>query len=386
VKTIDLQPKDFSGLSRFPGRSGNPFDVVLHRAESLQDIPWPVFGLILLALSLLPRFSLIGENLLLLAFFLGDWGLIAALPRAGRSFGPPKPPALVLAALRLLPALFFPQWWVFSLQILGTLLALYGFWLEPTHLHLTRQTLFSSKTSSNQPLKVLHVADLHVERVTARERKIAEIVAREHPDLILFSGDFLNLSYLQEAQAIRDVRALFSSWSAPLGIYAVTGSPAVDLPESVAAILRGLNVTRLDNQLVDIRFNTDTIHLIGVTCSHMPFKDALVVKSLLPIDDDCFYLLLYHTPDLAPEAARLGIDLQLSGHTHGGQVCLPLLGALFTGSLYGKTFESGRYRLGKMDLYVSRGIGMEGAAAPRVRLLCPPEVILWEIRSNQSAV
>ena len=90
-------------------------------------------------------------------------------------------------------------------------------------------------------------------------------------------------------------------------------------------------------------------------------------------------ILLYHTPDLAPEASRLGIDLQLSGHTHGGQVRLPFYGALVTGSLYGKRFEAGRYQLERMVLYVSRGLGLEGAGAPRVRFLCPPEMILWEI-------
>jgi predicted MPP superfamily phosphohydrolase len=85
---------------------------------------------------------------------------------------------------------------------------------------------------------------------------------------------------------------------------------------------------------------------------------------------------------MAPIAARMGIDLQLSGHTHGGQVRLPLIGALFTGSLYGKGFEAGRMELNNMTLYITRGIGLEGAAAPRLRLLCPPEIILWEISSS----
>jgi hypothetical protein len=92
--------------------------------------------------------------------------------------------------------------------------------------------------------------------------------------------------------------------------------------------------------------------------------------------------LLYHSPDLAPLAAKFDIDLQLSGHTHGGQVRLPFIGALFTGSLYGKRFEMGRYQLGKLILFITRGLGLEGAAAPRVRFLCPPEVILWEIKKE----
>jgi predicted MPP superfamily phosphohydrolase len=89
--------------------------------------------------------------------------------------------------------------------------------------------------------------------------------------------------------------------------------------------------------------------------------------------------LLYHTPDLAPEAAEAGVDLQLSGHTHAGQVRLPGYGALYAGSLYGKRFEAGRIRVGEMTLYVTRGIGLEGKGAPRVRFLAPPEIILWEL-------
>jgi len=70
-----------------------------------------------------------------------------------------------------------------------------------------------------------------------------------------------------------------------------------------------------------------------------------------------------------------GFDLQLSGHTHGGQVRFPVVGALVTGSLYGKQLESGIFRLKEMLLFVTRGIGMEGAAAPRVRVFCPPEIM-----------
>ncbi|MBE0695403.1 MAG: phosphohydrolase, partial [Anaerolineaceae bacterium] len=90
-------------------------------------------------------------------------------------------------------------------------------------------------------------------------------------------------------------------------------------------------------------------------------------------------------PDLAPNAANTGaIDLQVSGHTHGGQIRVPGFGAFFAASLYGKRFESGRSQVGNMTLYVTRGIGLEGKAAPRVRFFCPPEIILWEIDGSDT--
>ena len=76
------------------------------------------------------------------------------------------------------------------------------------------------------------------------------------------------------------------------------------------------------------------------------------------------------------------IDLMLSGHTHGGQVRLPFFGAIFTGSLYGRKLQSGLYRLYQTSLYISRGIGLEGMGAPRVRFLCKPEVVEWVIQKQ----
>ncbi|MCA1553353.1 MAG: metallophosphoesterase, partial [Chloroflexi bacterium] len=96
-----------------------------------------------------------------------------------------------------------------------------------------------------------------------------------------------------------------------------------------------------------------------------------------------FTILLYHSPDLAPQAAALGtIDLQLAGHTHGGQVRLPFYGALLTSSLYGKQLEMGLYQLRDMLLYVSRGVGLEGMGAPRARFRCRPEVTLITLRGQ----
>jgi len=69
----------------------------------------------------------------------------------------------------------------------------------------------------------------------------------------------------------------------------------------------------------------------------------------------------------------------LSGHTHGGQIQLPLIGPLFTGSLYGLQLQSGLYKIHDTLLTISRGIGLEGLGAPRVRFLCPPEIIEWKI-------
>jgi predicted MPP superfamily phosphohydrolase len=85
--------------------------------------------------------------------------------------------------------------------------------------------------------------------------------------------------------------------------------------------------------------------------------------------------LLYHIPDLMPQASSLGVDLFLAGHTHGGQWRLPGFGAILTSSQYWKRYEAGHYQEAGTHLYVSRGLGMEGFGTPRARFFCPPEVV-----------
>jgi len=383
-----MQKSDFTQRRHFPGTHGNPFDVVLRICDLIESLPALIFATLLFGLALIPTRANWPVALGLWLFFLGDWALIAALPRARKSFGPAKPPTLMLACLRLLPALL-PLPWALSAQIIGTLLVLYGFWIEPHRLTITRQTLQSKKLSPGPPLRLLHLGDLHLERRTEREQQLLALVRSTAPDLILFSGDFLNLSNLHDPEAHAEVRALLQELTAPLGVFVVSGSPAVDLPELVPELLQDLPLRWLQNERVRLEHHGQVIDLVGVTCTHKPFVDGPQLVSLLtppsPLKgrEERFTILLYHTPDLAPEAAEAGIDLQLSGHTHGGQVRLPFYGALFAGSLYGKQFEVGRRQVGEMTLYVTRGIGMEGKGAPRVRFLCPPEITLWEISGSK---
>jgi predicted MPP superfamily phosphohydrolase len=267
-------------------------------------------------------------------------------------------------------------------------LVVYGFWIEPLRLSLTRQILISPKLAPGRPLRVLHLGDLHAEiELTAREHQLRRMLRELSPDVILFSGDFINLSYLDDPRARAAARTVLAELHAPLGVYAVSGSPAVDLPALVPKVLAGLdNIRWLQDELVSVTCEGQSVDIVGLTCTHKPYVDGPRLRAILAgahpnqlPGERPFTILLYHTPDLAPEAAEAGVDLQLSGHTHGGQVRLPIYGALYAGSLYGKSFESGRIQQAGLTLYVSRGIGMEGKGAPRIRFLTPPEIIMWEL-------
>jgi predicted MPP superfamily phosphohydrolase len=148
----------------------------------------------------------------------------------------------------------------------------------------------------------------------------------------------------------------------------------------MATIFDGLeNVQVLQDEIRLIDLPDGQLAVLGVSLRGRG-PDREVLKNLKKqVPAEALTLLLYHTPDLIEPASQARIDLYLAGHTHGGQVRLPLHGAIITASFYGKQYEMGAYRVKQTTLYVSRGLGVEGFGLPRLRFLCPPELVLFEL-------
>jgi predicted MPP superfamily phosphohydrolase len=263
------------------------------------------------------------------------------------------------------------------LQILLWALMVYGMLIEPFRLQVTCLEIPSDKVSNpGSPLRIVQLSDLHVERLTRRDRALPDLVAGLAPDLIVLTGDYLNTSYNEDPKALEDLRVLLSQLHAPAGIYAIWGTIEVDLPELLRPVLEELGIVVLQDKAIEVLVDGTSLWLMGPSCSRDLVADGKMLRKLLadaPLG--AFTLLLYHTPDLMPQASTLGVDLYLAGHTHGGQWRLPGLGALLTSSHYWKRYESGHYREGDTHLYVSRGLGMEGFGTPRARFFCSPEVV-----------
>ena len=327
-----------------------------------------------------------------LAFTIADGVGLALLPRLGRSFGPVSPPLLALAFSRTAIALAVGLLWAgwpgllltAALNLAITAALLYATWIEPFHIGVTRAELRSPKLNGHAPLRLLHVTDLHIERITPRERELLRLVEKLAPDVIVLTGDYLNLSCVHDPQAHGEAHGLLTHLCdlARGPIYAVTGSPPVDFHDVVPAIFKDLPITWLLDAVEELHIKGHTLWLIGLRCTRERHLDAPRLRRLLDSrPQHTFTLLLYHSPDLMPEAVELGVDLYLCGHTHGGQVRLPFFGALITSSDFWKRYEMGRYEEGDTTLYVSRGLGMEGHGAPRARFLAPPEIVLWTLSS-----
>jgi uncharacterized protein len=258
-----------------------------------------------------------------------------------------------------------------------TLLAIYATWIEPFKLGVTYETLISDKLG--RPLRLLHIGDVHMEHISPRERRLNQLVNELQPDIIVFSGDFVNISYTDDPQVEQEIRSVIGQWHAPLGVYCVPGTYTVESVERTKAFTAGMdNLRLLLNEWVCI--DGTNLHILGMVTSHLIEQDrATFARMMAYAPEGGFKLLLTHAPDVAPEANAARIDLYLCGHTHGGQIRFPVIGALFTGSHLGKQFEMGRYDLQNTVVYTTRGVGLEGMGAPRSRFLCPPEIILWEL-------
>ncbi|MEE8390416.1 MAG: metallophosphoesterase [Anaerolineae bacterium] len=335
-----------------------------------------------------------------LIFILADGASLALLPRMERSFGPVTPSLLALTFVRTVLTLAVGLLWntwpglllTTALHLGISTVATYATWIEPFRIGVTQTELRSPKLDSHTPLRLLHISDLHVERITAREKQLLHLVEELAPDVIILTGDYLTLSSVHNTIAQTETYDLLARLCDLAGprcpVYAITGSPPVDHPDIVPDIFRELPITWLLDETKELYLNGHAIRLVGMRCTAERKRDVPRLRHLLdsnPAQANAhtpFTLLLYHSPDLMPEAVKLGVDLYLCGHTHGGQIRLPIFGAVFTSSDFGKRYEMGRYEENGTTLYVSRGVGMEGLGAPRARFLAPPEIVMWTLSSS----
>lgn len=314
-----------------------------------------------------------------------DWGFLALLPRRGISFGAVQPPWLGLLGLRTLLALIAAscaRWWpiptvialaVLQLSVIG--LMGYGMLLEPFRLRISHIEI-PVLPKASRPIHLVQVSDLHIERLTKRDRALPGLVETLEPDMIVLTGDYLSTSYQADPQALADLGELLSRLSAPAGLYAIWGTQEVDLPEVLQPVLDDLGITVLDDRAIDLVLFGHGLRLMGLSCNQSPEAIHITLANLLePAPVGSLRVLLHHTPDIMPEASAQGVDLILAGHTHGGQWRVPGFGALLTSSRYRKRYEAGLYCEGGTYLYVSRGLGMEGFGTPRARFFCPPEIV-----------
>ena len=251
--------------------------------------------------------------------------------------------------------------------------------VEPYRLEITRHEIRSERLAGLAgTLRVVVLADLQTDAIGSFEAEVFTALDAEAPDLVLVPGDLLQpLDGQREARA-RERAALVALFAGlrnrpRLGFLMVGGDCeliGVGLPEA------GLRL--LEDDVV--RFEGERLQVVGLTrrSSRLPFGGELAEAAR---DFDGLTLVMGHAPEFALSATQAGVPLLcVAGHTHGGQVVLPFVGPLVTLSRVPRRIAAGGlFRLGDSWLCVSRGIGMERGYAPRIRFLCPPELVVLEL-------
>jgi predicted MPP superfamily phosphohydrolase len=217
--------------------------------------------------------------------------------------------------------------------------------------------------------RIVQLTDIHVGPTIARET-ISRALTLTHdlaPDMIVITGDFI--TYRLDEAELSDT---LSQLDAPDGVWAVLGNHDhwTD-PEGVRRVLSQAGVTELGNTSTAIARDNDQLWVAGVDDIWENQHDLSAALEGIPTGAPT--ILLAHEPDFADEVALDGrVALQLSGHTHGGQISFPVLGrpALSNYLYLGQKYTRGLYKVGDMWLYTSAGIGR--SVIPRI--FSPPEV------------
>jgi predicted MPP superfamily phosphohydrolase len=254
--------------------------------------------------------------------------------------------------------------------------------VEPFRLEVTTARVTSPRLAAlREPLRVAVIADLQADTIGAHEVAMFDRVVDARPDLVLWLGDYLQVDTRDEFERElpkfqQQVRRL-----APrLGSYAVGGDVDGWGP---ARLFAGTCVSVVDDDHVELDGVPIDVIALSRHMSRVPFVGAGTVRQLR---GERFPIVIGHAPDFMLSVLRgtLAADaLMVAGHTHGGQVQLPLLGPIMTLSSVPRWLAGGGvFHRGDAWLVCSRGIGMERADAPRIRFLCRPQLMLLDLEGT----
>jgi uncharacterized protein len=218
---------------------------------------------------------------------------------------------------------------------------------------------------------MLHISDLHVDMSEAAVQRVCELVGELRYDLCVLTGDYRGETFGPFEAALAGVGRLRSHLKGP--IYGVLGNH-----DSIRMVpgLEAMGIRILLNECELIARDDQRIFLAGVDDAHFYRMDN-IEKAAVRIPDGAFSILLSHTPEIYRQAAHAHFRLMLSGHTHGGQLCLPGSIPIMLEAVLPRRMGAGAWQHHGMTGYTSVGAG---TSVVPVRLNCPPEITLHCLR------
>lgn len=248
--------------------------------------------------------------------------------------------------------------------------------VEPDWVEIRRITLRLRRLSrAFHGYRVAQISDIHInDWMRDRLPGIVDLINVQRPDLVAVTGDFVTNRPRRYARALI---AGLTPLRARDGVVAVLGNhDHWTSPSTVRSIIRDSGAIEIGNRIHTVRRGDATLHVAGID-DYMVSADRLdLVLARMPAEGAA--ILLVHEPDFADISAPTGrFDLQISGHSHGGQIRFPLIGAPVLPDL-GRKYPMGLYRVGNMLQYTNRGLGTLGL---HVRLNCRPEITVFMLEA-----
>jgi predicted MPP superfamily phosphohydrolase len=217
---------------------------------------------------------------------------------------------------------------------------------------------------------ILHISDTHVDMNQRAMQRLRELVGGLDYDLCVLTGDFRGKTFGPYDAALKGMARIVDHLTQP--VFGVLGN------HDTIRMLPGLEaagIRMLQNECEVVERGDQQIYLAGIDDAHY-FRVDNIEKAASEIPDGAFAILLSHTPEIYRQAAHAGFDLLLSGHTHGGQICLPGSMPITLDSVLPRRMGAGVWRYGDMAGYTSVGAG---SSVVPVRFNCPPEITLHRL-------
>lgn len=247
---------------------------------------------------------------------------------------------------------------------------------QPRDLSMEEYILRLAKIPQGKELRLVQLSDLHLRTSRGYFERVARTVSTMRPDIILLTGD-----YLEQSRNLAGVLKFLQQLHAPAGIFAVQGNWeywARLEGENLRRQFSRADVTLLINERRDVRIHGLPLSILGLDYPSPADQVARLVKEASP---KRLNVMLSHVPAFNHQLLDKHVDLVLAGHTHGGQVRLPLLPPFYL-PRYSGSFVAGFYKAGwaGVPLYVNRGLG---TSMLPIRFLCPPEITLFRLVSQK---
>jgi len=243
---------------------------------------------------------------------------------------------------------------------------------------LERQTIvYPDLPPALEGLEILHLSDFHFSsRDTRHQKAVLAALEGVKADLCLMTGDYRFGHYGSTEHVFPVMEKLLAGLNIRSGIFGVLGNH-----DSLAVIpgLEALGIRVLMNEGALVQPGETPVWIAGTDDPHKYRADSLAL-ALDGAPENSFRIALVHAPESIPEAASLGVKLYLSGHTHGGQICLPWWGPIRLNARCAREYTVGRWRYGAMEGYTSPGLGNTDLA---VRFGAPPLAVLFRLTASK---